>query len=169
MLRKLYIVEGADGTGKSTLCNLLREKTKGHLLHASYDSKWDIREYHKRMLDAAAIMFKYQSVIFDRWSVSEEVYSNAFRGGNDYYADDFMLSYLIDYSIIGFSDVVFIYCENENTIENHKENMKSRKEMYDDMSRVVTEYNKYLENTNIKWHRYDFNKVDMNKFVQEII
>ena len=168
MRNKLYIVEGADGTGKSTLCNAIREKTKGHLLHGSYKSDWNIKKYHGDMLESANLLFKYQSTIFDRWSVSEEVYSNAFRGGSNYSADDFMINMFADYGAINFSDVVFIYCENENTIKNHKENVKNRPEMFDDMTKVVHEYDKYLDTTNIKWNRYDFNKINMEEFVGEI-
>lgn len=162
---KLYIVEGADGTGKSTLCNALMEKTKGNLLHATYDKDWSIPEYHTDMAAVAIRLMKYQDVIMDRWAVSEEVYANAFRGGAEYSADDFMKRVLGSY---GITNTVFVYCTTDNIVENHEANKKIRAEMFDDMSPVVKSYEDYMASTKIDWLRYDFNKVNMNEFVEEI-
>jgi hypothetical protein len=63
----------------------------------------------------------------------------------------------------------FIYCSNDSAIENHRENVKNRKEMFDDMSPVVASYEKYMAKTAIDWVRYDFNKVDMNEFVKDLV
>jgi hypothetical protein len=46
--------------------------------------------------------------------------------------------------------------------------MKTREEMFDDMSPVVREYEKYMGRTALNWHRYDFTKVDMDMFVKMI-
>lgn len=163
---RLYIVEGADGTGKTTLSNALLEKTKGHLLHGSWHKDWDISKYHTTMLSTAARLLEYQDVIIDRWAVSENVYANAFRGGSKYFdADEFMTFMLAACEV---KNVTFIYCENENAVENHKANMKLRPEMFDDMTPVVEEYEKYLDKTTFEWNRYNFDKVDMDKFVKEI-
>lgn len=167
-MTKLYIVEGADGTGKSTLCKELMEATKGHLLHGSWNKEWNIPSYHADMYNAALMLLEYQDVILDRWSVSEEVYANAFRGGSAYSADDWMQKIIGKKHMFDPKFTVFIYCENENVVENHQENVKIRKELFDDMSPVVRAYNEYLENTKINWIRYDFNKVDMHEFVKEI-
>jgi len=163
---RLYILEGADGTGKSTLANALLEKTKGHLLHGSWHKDWDIAQYHAAMINAAARLLDFQDVVIDRWAVSENVYANAFRGGSKYFnADEFMEFTM---KACDIKDVTFIYCENENTIKNHKANMKLRSEMFDDMTPVVAEYEKYLESTKYKWNRYNFDKLDMNEFVEGI-
>lgn len=163
---RLFILEGADGTGKSTLAAALLEATKGHLLHGSWDKDWNISEYHTMMISSAKRLLEYQDVIIDRWAVSENVYANAFRGGSKYFdADDFMEFTL---KALDVKNVTFIYCESENVIENHKNNSKIRKEMFEDMEPVVSEYQKYLETTRYKWNHYDFTKVDMNEFVKEI-
>lgn len=163
-MNRLYIIEGADGTGKSTLCNALMEATKGHLLHSTYQKDWFIMQYHNRIISAAVQLLEYQPVILDRWAVSEEVYANAFRGGADYKADDYMreaLGYL--------DDVKFIYCSNENAIENHKQNSKLRNEMFSDMSNVVNEYERYMQNTEINWINYNFNRMNMIDFVESLM
>lgn len=163
---RLYILEGADGTGKSTLANALLEKTKGHLLHGSWKKDWSIDQYHKVMISAAGRLMDYQDVIIDRWAVSENVYANAFRGGSKFFEADEFMEFMLQACDI--NDVAYIYCENENVVANHKENMKLRPEMFDDMQPVVEEYERYLGKTMLNWIRYDFNKVDMNKFVEEI-
>lgn len=167
-MNRLYVIEGADGTGKSTLSKELLEATKGHLLHGTWDKEWDIPEYHRSMFDAAVKLLEYQDVILDRWSVSEEVYSNAFRGGAKYSADQWMTEQLesVDMSP---EQVTFIYCENEKAVENHLANKELRTEMFEDMSPVVREYTAYMGRTALNWVRYDFTKVDMHQFVEEIV
>jgi thymidylate kinase len=165
---RLYIIEGADGTGKTTLSNALLAETKGHLLHATFDKEWSIPEYHRALYESALTLLEYQDVILDRWSVSEEVYANAFRGGAQYSADEWMEHAMGKDVLNDPSQTVFIYCSNDSAIENHKENMKTREEMFDDMSPVVREYEKYMGRTALNWHRYDFTKVDMDMFVKMI-
>lgn len=167
-LKKLYILEGADGTGKSTLSREIAEATKGHVLHGSWNKEWEIPDYHRSMIDAAAELLPYQPVILDRWSTSEEVYSEAFRGGAKYSSDEFIVEELAKRGIDLETGVELIYCSNDNAIENHIQNMQVREELFDDMAPVVREYTKYLAKTALKWTIYDFNKVDMKEFVKEI-
>lgn len=162
--KRIYVIEGADGTGKSTLCRAIADQTKAHILHGSYSNEWTISIYHKAMLHAANLLLPYQPVIFDRWAVSEEVYANAFRGGSKYSADEFM-----DENLRFFQDIKFIYCENENAIKNHIENSSTRDEMFNDITDVLAYYDQYLEESPINWIRYDFDKIDINEFVKEII
>lgn len=164
---KIYIIEGADGTGKSTLANKIAEETKGHILHCSYNKDWNIKEYHKDVIESARKLLKYQSVVIDRWAVSEFVYGTVFRDGPSYDT-----SALIESQFN--KDVVWIYCDNEDAIKNHKSNSKKRKEMFDDMTHVVEEYDDYITFTQnnwlgIPWIRYNFNWIDINEFVKEII
>lgn len=165
-MNKLIIIEGADGTGKSTLARELQESTKGHLIHGSWNKNWDIPEYHQEMYAAALTLLEFQPVIIDRWAVSEEVYANAYRGGAKYSADEWMKQHM---SPERFDEAIFIYCENENAIANHEANKQVREELFDDVEPVVQAYEKYMANTAIRWHRYDFNKVDMKEFVREIL
>lgn len=166
-MNRLYVIEGADGTGKSTLSKELLEETKGHLLHGTYDKEWDIPSYHRSMFNAALQLLQYQDVILDRWAVSEEVYSNAFRNGAKYSADQWMLEQLESEGMKP-EDVTFIYCENDNAVENHQANKEIRTEMFEDMSPVVREYTAYMGRTALNWVRYDFTKVDMHQFVKDI-
>lgn len=163
-MKKLYVLEGADGAGKSTLAYEIAQQTGGHLLHGSWNKEWNIKAYHTNMYVSAYLLLPFQDVIFDRWAVSEQVYSEAYRNGADYSADEFMKT-TIDREV----KVIYIYCENENAIKNHKNNSKKRSEMFADVSPVIKEYNKYLDETKLKWIYYDFDKVNMKSFVKEIV
>ena len=165
-MNRLYILEGADGTGKSTLAIELLEQTKGHLIHGTWKKDWDIRSYHSSMYENAIDLLKFQDVILDRWAVSEEVYSDAFRGGSRYSSDEYMMNC---FNNISFENIRFIYCENDNAVENHKNNLKIRKELFNDMSPVVIAYEKYLSKTKFNWIHYDWTKCDMKEFVKELI
>lgn len=165
---RLYIIEGADGTGKSTLSKELLEETKGHLLHGTYDKDWDIKRYHDAMFASAMTLLQYQDVTLDRWAASEEVYSEAFRGGRLYSADAYMIDIISNSRMSNPQDIKYIYCSNDNTIENHELNMQTREEMFSDMSPVVREYEKYISNSPLDWITYDFDKVNMKEFVKEI-
>jgi len=167
-MSKLYILEGADGTGKTTLANEILKQTKGHMLHATFEKDWDIRQYHSEMFYSALTLMKYQDVILDRWAVSEEVYAEAYRGGRQYYADNFMINIISDSRMSNPEDIRFIYCSNKDTIINHEANKELRVEMFNDISPVVKEYERYIGRTIIDWINYDFTKDNMKEFVEEL-
>ena len=167
-MNRLYILEGADGTGKTTLSQELLAETKGHLLHASFNPEWDIPKYHEDLFKAAIILLEHQDVILDRWAVSEEVYAEAYRGGSSCSADEYMTR-LIGNDIVNQDLVKLIYCTNNSIVDNHNKNKSIRDEMFDDILPVVREYERYMARTALDWIRYDFTKVDMKEFVRELI
>lgn len=163
----IYILEGPDGVGKTTLARAIQDKTKGHLLHASFDKEWDIEMYHLQLIDVARELNEYQDVVIDRWAPSEYVYGNVFRDGPSYDASKMIENRTQD------GDVKWIYCRNDNAVQNHLKNREERKEMFNDMSKIVEEFDKYVEYTSnnwihIPWITYDYDKVDMDQFVEEL-
>jgi len=167
-MNKLYIIEGADGTGKSTLGKAIAEQTKGHILHASFDKEWNIKEYHDSLFKATLTLLEYQDVIMDRWATSEEVYAEAYRGGKKYASDDYIIDTITNSRMSNPEDIRFIYCSNENTVKNHEANQLIREEMFEDISPVIEAYEKYMGTTALDWINYDFNKMNMDDFVKEI-
>lgn len=154
----IYILEGADGTGKSTLANALQEHTKGHLMHLTFNKHWDMQAYYLAAYNAAIELSNYQDVIIDRWIPSEVVYGHVFRKGPSFDTSN----------IPQFEDVKYIYCWNENAVENHLKNSEKRAEMFDDMSHVVAAFDKYIETSPLPWQRFNFNHTPLNVFIREI-
>ena len=164
-MSKIFILEGADGTGKSTLANEIALQTKGHILHCSYDKSWDIEKYHEHIMQAAQSLAQYQDVVIDRWAPSEWVYGNVFRGGESY--DVFKLIEELKH----IDNIVWIMCRNDNAVLNHLVNAELRPEMFNDMTDVVANFSLFQNDTKdmIDWVEYDFDKVNMKEFVEELI
>lgn len=161
---KIYIIEGADGTGKSTLAKFLANETKGHILHSSFNKDWDIEDYHETIMDAAVELSEWQDVIIDRWAVSEHVYGKVFRGGESYNTSKLIEDHNSD-------DIVWIYCRNDNAVQNHFKNQKERKEMFSSMEKVVIEFDEYVKKNiqQINWITYNFDKISIPQFIKEIM
>lgn len=158
---KIYILEGPDGTGKSTLAKALQKKTKGHLLHLTYNPDWDMDRYYEAMSIAIRQLSYFQDVIVDRWAVSEIIYGGVYRGGTAVNTQQ-----LID----RFKDEsVWIYCWNENAVKNHLKNKKERKEMYEDMTDVVNMFEGYMLTSDLPWKKYNYNHMNKDEFVREIL
>ena len=157
----IYVIEGPDGTGKTTLSKAIAEKVGGEILHPGFNKKWNIEKYHKAFFKLAT-EFDEMGIptILDRWAPSEHVYASVFRGGESYDTDALIKK-------LG-ADVVWIYCRNDNAVANHFKNQTIRKEMFDDMTEVVKAFDQYVSESPLDWRMYDYDKVDMNKFVEEL-
>lgn len=163
----IYILEGADGTGKTTLANEIAETKKTSVLHSYFNRAWDIKQHHVDMWKAAKLVAKWRPVVLDRWAPSEFVYGNVFRKGPGYD----VLGYLWEMEDeLKAQNVVWIYCRNDNVVENHLKNIKFRNEMFGDMSSVIEEFDKFvkMKEHNIKFIEYDYDKVDMVQFVKDL-
>lgn len=161
-MSKIYILEGPDGTGKSTLALEIIKRTKGHYLHCSYKDDWNIEKYHNSIIECAYILSQYQDVVIDRWAPSEYIYSKVFRGGESYDTKNLIQQFK--------GMIIWIYCWNENDVKNHKENKIKRGEVYGDISLISEEYSKYIKDTKyLNWHTYNFDRDNKIKFVKELI
>jgi thymidylate kinase len=164
----IYILEGPDGVGKTTLAQEIYAQTKGHILHCTWKKEWTMKQYFVDIMKSAKELNKYQDVIIDRWAPSESVYGRVYREGPQFDVFDFLWEN--DALISGCK---WIICENENVVENHKKNMTERKEMFDDaekMGKIAEEFADFVDDTKqLNWIHYDFNKVDMKEFVKELV
>lgn len=160
----IYILEGPDGVGKSTLAAALAEKTKGHVLHCSWKKEWTMETYFKEILECARVLSEYQDVVIDRWAPSEQVYGDVFRGGPSFDVHRFIW----EEPFVMVGGARFIYCRNDNAIENHLKNKQKRIEMFEDMAEIVKEFDKFVAETDyLKWVTYDYDKVNMKEFIDE--
>lgn len=82
----IFVMEGPDCSGKTTLADVLMTKLKrrygdAKYMHATYRFKSRIDLYHRAMIDRAIDEADRRPVILDRLWGSEVVYARAFRGG----------------------------------------------------------------------------------------
>lgn len=159
----IYILEGADGTGKTTLARKILDKTNGHYLHSTYDRYWDIQDYHQQIAESAISLNIYQDVVIDRWALSELIYGNVFREGPSYNVETTLKN------LDNEQWVTWIYCKNDNAIINHLRNKRKRKEMFNDMTEVTKEYDKYINISELEWIIFDFNKHNLDDFVKDLL
>lgn len=160
----IYILEGPDGTGKTTLAHKIAEYKKASVLHSYFDTSWDIKKHHDDMLKSALIAEKWRPVVLDRWVDSETVYGTIFRGKPGYDTGEYLFLRKPE-----LKNVIWIYCRNDNAVKNHLKNMKRRNEMFDTMEQVVTMFDDLVKyDATRDWIEYDFNKVKVRDFVKEL-
>lgn len=77
----IFILEGPDGGGKTTLARTLQAKLGAHYIHSTYKFKGHMYAYHWAQLRKAVRLAQTKPVIMDRWWPSEIVYGNTYRNG----------------------------------------------------------------------------------------
>lgn len=159
----IYILEGADGTGKSTLAAKIAEATGGNVLHQTYNKDWNMELYHRDVMRAALVLQRFQPIVLDRWAPSEAVYGPIFRGKPAYNIETMIAAF---YGL----DIKWVYCRNDNAAENHRQNMKKRVEMFDDMTQVTKDFDEYVKkHPQLKWRTFDFDKMNTETFIEGLL
>lgn len=136
----IVILEGPDGTGKTTLAKYLVKAFRGTYLHAGFKKSWNIFTYHQALLESAWVTIQKtgRPVILDRHWLSEAVYAEAFRGGSPW-----PLAGRIFERVIGRLGGIYVYCLPENRdeyLDNFNRIKNNRPEMFDDVTRVYDLY-----------------------------
>ena len=78
----IIILDGPDGTCKTTLAQELCKAFDARYLHRTYRWKDKIFDYHTAAMRFAARSKK--PIVIDRWWPSEAVYAKAYRGGSEW-------------------------------------------------------------------------------------
>lgn len=164
-MEKVFIIDGPDGTGKTTLANKLSEIYNIPIYHLTYYK--DQKKFQKQF-DAATnkiqqwIRGESGGFILDRYILSEYAYHQAYRPDEPILAGaDLMLEMLEHRSSTGEIDVIISLPHNKEKWFNFFiELSKNRKEMYNDekMLIVYEEYLKFWKKLRYNKHiyRYDF-------------
>jgi thymidylate kinase len=170
----IIIIEGADGTGKTTLSKKLIEKLQAKYIHLTWSRELDVRmlEYQTEALIEAYeyVLNINKPCIIDRHWISELIYSKVFRHGTRMPGYGEIVEKFIE-AIGGFT----ILCLSTN-LEKHKQRYEllkgNRIEMYTDVSEVVTLYNVFYNNvkTNKNYIKYEIEEEGRNidEFVNQI-
>ncbi len=157
-LHPIYVLEGPDGVGKTTLSEALCKAVRGRYIHLTYRWKDRMNLYHGAALSFALKVARKQPVVIDRWWPTEVVYADAYRGGTPWP----YLGRALD-RVAQAHGVTYIFCLPQDRMKylQHYSDLKARRhEMYNDgMERVYDNFDalyhyRMMARPNV-W-RYDF-------------
>lgn len=132
----IIILDGPDGTGKTTLAQELCKAFDARYLHLTYRWKDKIFDYHTAAMRFAARSKK--PIVIDRWWPSEAVYAKAYRGGSEWPLQGRMCD-----RVAKKYGAMYIYClpdSVEAAVAHHAKLKATREEMYEDISDVASLY-----------------------------
>lgn len=138
-MRGIVVLEGADGTGKTTLGKYLVDNFDAHYMHLTYRWPNTMFNYHLAAVHRAIKISQERLVVVDRCWLSECVYANIFRKGSKWPE----LGRMLDRILRRFG-AIYVFCMNEDDEQyeiNYNELKKTREEMYDNTLEVSRRYN----------------------------
>jgi hypothetical protein len=124
----VFVLEGADCTGKSTMAEVLVRKTGAHYIHSTYRWKGRMGAYHWAQLRKAVRLAETKPVVMDRWWPSEVVYGNVYRNGPEKGYDWRELHHYAD--LLGFSYTFCLPLRWDQYWEFAKEHYHNQDQMY---------------------------------------
>lgn len=162
----IIILDGPDGSGKTTLANYYREKYGARYIHLTYRWVNNMFEYNTAAIDyAARLAAKGELVIIDRLWMSEIVYDLAYR---DKHKNPTM-GRQIDRLVLKYSGI-YVVCLPANTREylSHFDRLKdSRLELFNTVEKAYFHYSDiWAQCLKEKWphaFRYDFMEGNMEQ------
>jgi len=183
---KLFIVEGCDATGKSTLAKHLAQKLGAAYFHSSAKGALKVaqKDYLFNILDSVE-QTMYGSnlpVVLDRHYLSEMCYAPVMRPrGQPILAGEIVS---INKSLVPTGEMfariqqlnpIYIVCLSDKALENHRENV-DKDHPYSD-AQYVAIYNNYIKvvrqfvNDSIPVHVYDIAQWDKNVegFIEKLL
>lgn len=80
----IFVLEGPDNGGKSTLCKALARQCGAEIIHSTYRFKGNMYQYHLAQFRRALRTAQKKPVVMDRWWPSEVAYGNTYRDGCEY-------------------------------------------------------------------------------------
>ncbi len=140
-LHPIIVLDGPDGSGKTTLSNQLVEQLGAKYLHLTYrwGPKMDL--YHTAALFYILREAQKRPVILDRWWMSEVIYANVYRGGSKWP----LLYRALEKAALRHS-IMYVMCipsDRDRYVDHFQKLKAERNEMYSDNMEKV--YDGYVE------------------------
>lgn len=154
----VFVVEGPDGSGKTTLCQELVRQTGARYYHLTYRFKDRMNLYHAAALELALRWSDERPVILDRWWPSEIIYADVYRGGSRWRSWSRFLDRVTTHH--GFTYVFCIPSDEEKYSARYRDLQASRTEMYEHSMEKVRR--KYVEMFSRRGSRDDWVLYDLD-------
>lgn len=158
MRKKVFIIDGPDGTGKTTLAQRLSETYNIPIYHLTY---YKDREQHQKQFYTATEMMRdwisnsEGGFIIDRYILSEIIYRKIYRPDEPLIKEaEFMYEFMEHRAAIGEIEVIIALPENRDKWFQHFSKLcEEREEMYS-TEKILEVYEEYLEH----WKKLRYNK-----------
>lgn len=126
----VFVIEGPDNTGKTTLGKQLVSLTGAAYVHSTYKFKGRMLLYHVAQLRKVVRLAETRPVVLDRWYQSEIAYGNVYRNGPEpeYHPNWMGLQWYA--RKLGFSMTFCCPMRFEEYIEFCKESYHNREQMF---------------------------------------
>ena len=126
----IIVLDGPDGSGKTTLGNELVKQLGAKYLHLTYRWGSKMNLYHTAALYYILREATKRPVVLDRWWMSELVYADVYRNGSKWP----LLYRMFEKAAIRHG-ITYVMCrpvDREAYVEHFKRLKESREEMYSD-------------------------------------
>lgn len=143
-MSKLYIVEGPDCSGKTSLCMGISHIMGAAYMHASGDKCFHtcMLQYHMSIIRSAKKTLQNGiSVVLDRLWPSEYVYGQVLRPSVSERFYDFPQIF----EALKDLDVTYIFCGDDEVIERHRQQRDDDHPYSDSQFQVIVDAYKMLE------------------------
>jgi thymidylate kinase len=143
----VIVIEGPDGTGKTTLAAAFQRQFNAHVLHADYRWCDKIFYYHTALLrKALKLADTGKLVILDRLWPSELIYGQLYRGGTRFPH----LGQLLDRVLLKHA-ALYIFCNSpaDDLARRHAQLRQVRDELYHDkIQQLSASYRAFVRHFN---------------------
>lgn len=136
-MKGIVIVEGCDGTGKTTIAKFLCKKFGGHYIHNTYRWPTKMPVYHTAALHRAIKLAEEKLVVIDRLWMSEAIYAAVYRNGSPWPH----MGRIIDRIVMKHAGLYVLCRLPRDHAKKFEELKKQRTEMYDDVTEVGMRFN----------------------------
>lgn len=140
-MKGLIVIDGCDGTGKTTLAEALCKRFNGVYMHNTYRWPKKMPLYHTAALHRALKLSRERLVVIDRLWMSEAIYADVYRGGSPWPH----MGRIMDRIVRRFCGLYIITQSPKGHRERFEELKSERKEMYEDVDQVRIRFDMLFE------------------------
>ena len=150
-MKGIIVIDGCDGTGKTTLAEAICKRHDGVYIHNTYRWPSKMPLYHTAALHRALKLSRSRLVVIDRLWMSEAIYAEVYRKGSPWPH----MGRMIDRIIRKVGGVYILTQSPANHAEKFEQLKTEREEMYDNVEHVRKRFDELFEG-GLSGHDYDY-------------